>query len=1035
LGSGHLWCAAACSLALALVLSLSSGAIATPVAGAEAPVVVGPKQGERLHQYPVRIVVRSGDSLFDLKAAKLNGKNIGADFGATHGGKRSIRVSRSYGLRPGKNVLRVKARKGVGEPYRKERITFGVKHPRPLAGAGRNRRIVEDEAFKLQGRALQASEDTAGGGSQNRERWQLTRAPRRSDFRDDVTARSGGRPGAMLSDPRALKPRFTPDVPGRYKFELRASQGSHSSSDTVTLMAVPASPLVPIDTMAKDGQGNPGIQIGDQLYTAGKGDGTHQPWFQVLVLDRGTLGLVSNTTYLCDRAPNGYCIDNRPAEQCAKVGDLGCLKHDLARLDDKNGDPDDRKLVIAVNQPSPSWSPPGYVGLEPIGVRGVGAENLPNTGVGAVSAIGVPGLPQGQADAKVVVGGGAGSGRMAGYLTRDQYYKYTWLPPERSTFDTRSRSGCFDDRVRLCSNTMTVDGHDYRSANSQSGYQVEVFDGHTLAHVGSGTFGTAGGNPELDRMRDFIGGTATGNLVLITAIEDGTFQTLGGADHGAINRLADVVASAGGSKDLFLRSGANKNSHYSLVGWAGAGEGGGEETSLISDPTSEGGRLRGALMRDHDQEFRPTTTSVLNQPTDHLIRLALQPPTKWPLDGNQGAQNAMAWIGNHTVPRLGPDPRSAYWAASKDQSYWNGINGQIKELRYPGGVEAHCGQPGGFCGPDFNAARDQLAHETLLVGNVRLYMKKLAQPFAGNALSSWGDLTNIADDVTKALSPPNELTQLVFDDIFSGVLDVLAIAGAEATIWGELVAVTYTIALDYLTQARDGSDTDELNLKADEIKAHLSDSLSLAESALTGEGGSHVAAGNLGDIIVGDYAKLQAVGTNANCNPVDPSCPPEWGVAGPALQQTANAVYKSIDGAFYQAFMPLAFPAYRLSPRSQFTDPRNAYTCRTLGNPKRYYVLEGEPADGFAPLYSQYADRFDVFALANTSSVSDSHPNPATPPESITHRMFGPVSASSNPKLGGVGIYAPDFFREASEGRGTLEGSKFTYVDCGWHPR
>lgn len=186
----------------------------------------------------------------------------------------------------------------------------------------------------------------------------------------------------------------------------------------------------------------------------------------------------------------------------------------------------------------------------------------------------------------------------------------------------------------------------------------------------------------------------------------------------------------------------------------------------------------------------------------------------------------------------------------------------------------------------------------------------------------------------------------------------------------------------------------------------------------------------MGDIIVGDWDKLKLVGENANCDTA--GCPPEWALPDPELRRSFTTVSKSTEAQFYDSYMRVAFPSYRLAPRSGFRDPRNAYRCGFDG----VYVFEDEPYNGFADSYEQYVGQFDVYALANTQNLGPFVSKPNTPPESALTRMFSPVSNSLDPTKGGLGFYPPDYFRDANAGHGTfLDAPKANYHFCDWHQR
>src|SRR5947209_19738913 len=97
-----------------------------------------------------------------------------------------------------------------------------------------------------------------------------------------------------------------------------------------------------------------------------------------------------------------------------------------------------------------------------------------------------------------------------------------------------------------------------------------------------------------------------GGLVFIADVGQGSSLDLS-ADPAALRDLASAVAGVGGTLNTFNRSASNDRSHYSLVGWGGAGEATGVETSSLKDPSRGDARLQGALTRDHQSLFKPTT--------------------------------------------------------------------------------------------------------------------------------------------------------------------------------------------------------------------------------------------------------------------------------------------------------------------------------------------------------------------------------------------------------------------------------------------
>jgi hypothetical protein len=970
---------------LALVVSGPFAAVAADrsVKASADRLVVSPRPGQRVRVNPFTIRVRARDGLGDLRA-RLNGRRIGGDFGSARKGVRTLEVSASHGLRHGRNVVRVSVRRRDGT-WLKRSVRFVVAHRRPLAGAGRDARVVVRSRFRLRGFVAVAGganfEAVAGGaksGAGRRglaHRWRLIGAPRLSRLgrrgRGSVRVRA-------LSAPSARRPSFKPDVAGRYKFKLTVRDRSGSTSDAVTLLAVPATPLVPIETMAKQGNA-PGIRVGDKFYAADVDTPFYTyPWWQVVVLDRATLGFVSNTTYICE--PPAPCEGDK-------------LTKDLSGLGDN-------KLVIAARVPLAR-----LISSDLSYFRSIGSPDLKGQqfGPGKASVIGVPGLPAGQAEIRAITDGRPADGNMNGYLTPDQFFNYAWLPRERVPFDTRAPG------TTGTANVVRVGDTAFKAelGGLPGGFHVFVLDGITLALSAGGFFETSSptdATEEANRMKDFLGTkVGAGDLVFVDAVNQPNEAPLStSSDPAALRDLASAIASVGGTRHLFNSSGVVANSKYSLVGWGGAGEGNGEETSNVKDPTPGDGRLRGALTRDRQSLFKPTVVSTADQPSDALAQLVLQPAAPWPLDGNAGAQKAIAYIGAQDN-RLGANPRTAYWTQPFDQATWDDVADVVRRLNYPGDGK-------GFSQADFTAAQQELVQEITWVGDVRAYLKNLSSPFADNALSSWANLTTITDKVKGALNPPDERIAMTVLDVVGGVLSIAGIYGGKVV---ETIAVAYDFSAVYLTQSRGGGDQDTITGNASELAAGLISRLQDGQASFR----------NLGNILVSDYAKLKTAGTLGGCSSSSANCPAEWQLSQRDQQQASSAAYRAIEAEFDQRLMNLAFPAYLLGPRGVHhldggvTTNAREYPCEFPGKPPvPFYPFFDEPDSGQAALLQELPDKYDVLALANLSNLNVVNYAPNHPPTVVLDRMFGAVSTSLDPKAGGLGAYRPDFMRSVVAG-------------------
>ena len=414
-----------------LACSEAIGADAAPAAerGAAQQVVISPKPGQVVRSHQPRIRVRSR-ALSGVLNARLNGVQIGDYFALPRHGVRTLPASVSYGLRRGKNVLAVRVRRR-GKAPRQATVRFFVRGKGPLIGAGQDRRVVVGSDVGLYGQAKGV------GAAPSKLRWKLVTAPA------PLEPAQGSPPPAEITSPDGPTAGFRPTALGSYVLRLTHGSGKSATSDRVKLDAVPPNPLVPIETMRRDGSSFHGIKVGDQVY-----DNDGQRPLQILVLDRKTLAPVSNKTYLS--------------------GDGDELRADVARLTDT-----DLVIVSAGGTfTNPRADLPIDTLLNRIGVptRLCTVECVPEAGT--FSAIGVPGMAPGEADwnYRDSAPTADADGRMVGYLTPDQYLNYGFVPAGAEAVRLRGQGGA---AVPVgCERRAVPPGHAYRLPARASGTHV-----------------------------------------------------------------------------------------------------------------------------------------------------------------------------------------------------------------------------------------------------------------------------------------------------------------------------------------------------------------------------------------------------------------------------------------------------------------------------------------------------------------------------------------------------------------------------------
>lgn len=1004
----------AAAIAAASLGTSAAPAIAAAPAAAARPAgpVLSPANGGVVRSHRIRIRVRAGDLPGALRV-RLNGVAVGDDFGPARSGVRMLITSVSHGLRRGRNVLRVTVLRS-GRPPRRSTIRFTVRTRRHLTGAGRDRRVAIGATTAMTGRALAPRR-----GSRVPARWRVVSGPgvRRTRAAQAGTARrtlANGLPlaalrGPVLASPAGLGASFRPLVPGRYTLRLTTGRGAARASDEVHLTAVPPTPLVPVDTMPAKTGDRRGIRVGATTYllrdAQGVPGGTATPTLQVVVLDRETLGPISNKAY----------------------GGIAKAERDLNALDD------DSQLVIVSLQPgTPGIGRGDFAGLASVLASiGFSTAQLP-TLAGSLSGIGVPRMEPGEADVSVAPLGltddsrAATYGRMEGYLSPDQYLNYGFIPSERVPFSYAAPdSPCGPGTA--CAGSV--------------GFRVLVQNRKTLAPAARGGNGIVyqTGRPDLtsaqqtaeaQSMARSLATVEEGDLVIVQAVStrggDGYLPPVGEIDRAAMTALSRAIAGFGGTRNAVNRIArttgpvASGGSTYTLVGWQGAAEGEAAEVAAGVEGAGAAPVLSGVLRPDRESRFRPAEVSEVakaGSAPSALASLVLQEPADdWPLSDG-GHARAIAWIGSRQ-PRLGSDPRSAYWTQSFTEADTNALMASITQMGYPGA-------DAGFGSQEFVDARRQLVLELGWVGNVRSYFGKLQRPFSDGQLSQWVTAQTVADKVLEAAEDPDDEVTLEWIEFTAELLELLGPATEEVS--GVLGGLLDLGMWAYSSTKSGGPGDGEMLVHANALGRALVDRAEQAKATMD----------RMGDVIVSDYAKLSVVGRYATCVAAD-GCPA--GLRYLSLNQRDMArnsaqVSRGVERLAFQKLLPLGFNAMALTrvgsgtdwPRSHEPDVKD-YRC-TLYAPWRDY-----PADASASLLQDLdptgrANLYDTFVLSRPPGAGTQHGTP--PSEELLQRMFAPVPRTNDLRAGGLGM-EPSAFMAAAPHRTWYSREEQEMINCSW---
>lgn len=1037
--------AAAVVGAAALVPLAAAPAASAATAPRSVSPVVSPKPGQHVTGHRLRIVVRAGDETGDL-AVTLNGRAVGRDFAWGRRGLRVLHSANSHGLRHGRNVLKVRARRGT--TVRRGTVRFTVTRRAPLAGAGRDRTVTAGVPVRLGGAIHRAP---IGRRAAGKVRWRVVRAPAGSRVRRVATpparraAAHRGRAAAAAihatapragtaatrraaSAPSPLQPLLRPDVVGTYTLELKVGSGANAKVDTVDYSAVPPDPLVPLDTQlapaaSATGVAQPGLSVGGTVFRMpylgferGKGVydssgpccslGQFYATWQVVALDRTTLEPRWNRTYGWCQVPNGTNADTwrycRSPDNPQPGRPYQPMRVDAAdeimREAPGNGAPGALLVGRTLGRESFAGTPENYdsvLGNVGFYAGGPGSDGRPALRR-PTAFVGVPGMGYGEADVSA-----RADGELPGFLTADQNYQFHFLSRLRPQFDTRSGASC---DAAACTVTQTFGGKPATATvpRGRGGYLISAWDPVTLAPRSS-TFATIDADDdashgETQRMLATLQALQQdGSVVAITTLRTPGMPAgsmLVGGPSAAWNGVADLIAAFGGTKNGFLKSVSDPAAEYTLVGWAGAGENGGNEAAGQGDQA----RLRGAFAPDRRSLLRPANVSSVGPPAERINQMMVTPTrTSWATyDGASAAsEQAIQCIG--AVLKVGVDVRGGYVDLTT-QAEATGRRDDVASVTYADlrpvpGTALTCALPKSA----FDVGKSRLMTELRWVGRVRDYLAVLSAPEAAKGGVVWGQAVTLGDALKQAQTD-SSAEEVAADalGIVEALLDLIA-PGVETAIRDaekltrvvSAAAGTFELASDSLSAAADGGPNVDPRVAADDLAVALQQKAQAATSAFT----------QIGDVIVSDPVKLAEVGTYARCQPNAPGgCDPgyeEYAATDEEIADLTDVSLRALGRTIYGTLVTQIYPTWDVGATQFPNDPYANFSCTGASSP--FGRLPSSAwSSGLDAVGYGVAPRSRFFLLIGSGATWE------WPPPAITDRMFGATGDSWD--RGGLGM-------------------------------
>lgn len=737
-----------------------------------------------------------------------------------HALRQQVALGAGDGLVRGRNTILVTTVLDDGR-WQSATVTKMLDTKAPLAEAG----------AQQQGRVgiettLDASRSVSvAAGKQTRYQWSIEQAPPGSH--------------AVLTDPTSMKPRFTPDVAGCYRFKVKVSGTGGTSSDLVTVATTTYYP-----------------PIGARLQTSALGQAND---FEMQV--QGTA--VATMPIGVPRASMLAIYDRQTLALTAHVSSTATSVNQAEQ--------DEVDAISQANQAEQEQAyPQGYLAILSV-AAGPAAVTLPV--VNALGATPDLAMLSGAPFSLIVLTGtgGAptvwrstgtstsGAGQLEGYLQISNggpsaYSPYQYVPGVSLGYDTASSSTPTSNVMSFgcpgssCTNVAST-------SLSTSCPQPGPLGGFQLTAVRATDLSFRTGNSLTVTTNDGCGGPAdlASDLRALGQIQTflARFPSTGpGTDDHLIAvqsigtprpvapqiigdwsafttawlQLGATLVKYGATSAPFDAVGSTGKQGYALLGSTattlpGSDSPFGKETSA-DNPSGSVARLAGLLGRNHRYDLDPIV-NVDGAGLNTMVGATIYQPTQnWKVPRTPGEQAALQYITDITGPNLDPSQDISVQPQSGGVCYdpqapsfrnaycnpglpWITISSKLQDLE-----NSPPSNPTGFSATDWKNVVAQLVTETAEVSNISTITTYLQQPFT--VADQGADLAQAVAAVKKSLAPPSTpyhaygtSTWLSMVGDLAGVAWAIAgfFDGAEAigAIAG-LVSEGFAIAADFTTR-------------------------------------------------------------------------------------------------------------------------------------------------------------------------------------------------------------------------------------------
>ena len=845
---------------------------------------------------------------------------------------------------------------------------------------------------------------------------------------------------ARLTGSSSAHPTLRPDRPGRYVLEVRTGELPAAATDSQTSLcdrgcathrvtltaAVSAGPLgVPVNTITSQ-NGQWGVQVGDQSTVGAEfyAAPIQTDPLQLLVLNRGTLAPVGN---------DSFTNDAQGAQQLARAV-IGLPSSDLViitRPDFVPNSPESEPFNVttacdAAGLPTPARCAYGFLSnaLSKIGAAPVPwdiatgqaplAANTTSGTCSEFSVIGIPGLPGGAHTSDCQVNLSHSSAALQGYFRQDlsEAANYTFVDDTRVPFDTGEATadpavvtvGSDEPGSPFPKATYTSD-----NLNGGAGFFVVVLDSGSLKLEDEDTFSDDATG--LTGMAGWLVGSDTDPHAITIVRSIGKVGAPASGDTDAVqswDQVASELQDLGGSKFYFDALNGSSSSEYAQVGIGGASSYPTQSTQVATVESSGSGRLTGLLAYNNANEFYPSESYVpstlndTNRPLGGTLPGIISlPSSAWPDRDTQSDQNVLACVAQNLPGAHLQMPIESNYTNLNLANNWAGWASDI-------------GQPGFYrqmardsaCGPFTQADADtvikQLQTEWNDVAIVDTFIANLQKPL----VDSQGNATQI-QSITEAVD--NDLAtssaQTTVDG--KGIVADMLWAVSSVPIPDDQTPQIFAGSMNILAAGLDLADATNnndsgVNLPDDQIATTGADLGNELEAQYTT---SIHGLGNIGDILVSDWTKLQDAAQNAADSP---GAAADWSFTDKQLSEAADVLLLSTRRTAYETLFPLGYSLYRLQNGDDSLQSASQYMCAefltdtegtSIINPWQPFLNVQQPSGSFQVRSTGGTTEQWAFA-APTPDVTTAANRAQMPTASLLSLMFGPPQSGDTVQAG-----------------------------------